>query len=138
MTVESAPVRLRLQSAPRRRLSLPAIFATMRAPAMLLACACTVCALGACSARDADSRVALTADAARELAQAQPGNAQSPPPASAFALASDAASSNPPDGATPAALPANAVRSPEKPSADAAAQAAQNEPLAPPVIHTVD
>jgi len=147
MTVESAPALLPLQSAPRRRLSLPAAFATMRVPAVLLACAAAVCTLGACSARDSDARVALTTSAARELAQAQPGQSQRPQFANAFTLASDAAAANLHDSAFSsandaakdgAALPANAVRSPARSPADASAQAVQIEPLVTPVIHTVD
>ncbi|MCP3716511.1 MULTISPECIES: hypothetical protein [Paraburkholderia] len=147
MTVESAPARLPWQGASRRRLSLPAAFTTMRAPAMLLACAAALCALGACSARDSDARAALTTNAVRELAQAQPGsNPQSPPLANAFTLASDASASNLPDSANSmanagVALPANAVRSPAKPPAGGSAQdtqAAQIEPLVTPVIHTAD
>ncbi|HEY4804434.1 MAG TPA: hypothetical protein VIH96_17610 [Paraburkholderia sp.] len=151
MTVDSAPARLPLQSALRRRLSLPAAFTTMRAPAVLLACTATLCALGACSARDSDARAALTTSAARELAQGQPGHAPRPQLANAFTLASDAAASNPQNSAfssanggadsganSGAALPANTVRSPAGPPADAGAQAAQNEPLVTPVIHTVD
>jgi len=142
MTAESAPALLLLQSAPRRRLSLPAAFTTMHAPAMLLACAAMVCALGACSAREHDARVELTTSAARELAQAQPGHPQGPQLANAFTLSSDTAASNPQDSefstANGAALPANTVRSPARPPADASAQAAQDEPLVTPVIHTVD
>ena len=147
MTVESAPALLPLQSAPRRRLSLPAAFATMRAPAMLLACAAALCMLDACSARDSDARAVLTTNAARELAQAQPGsNPPRPQLANAFTLASDAAASNLPDSANSmanagVALPANAVRSPAKPPAGGSTQdtqAAQIEPLVTPVIHTAD
>jgi hypothetical protein len=147
MTVESAPARLPWQGASRKRLSLPAAFATMRAPAMLLACAAALCTLGACSARDSDTRAALTTNAARELAQAQPGSSpQSPPLANAFTLASDKVASNLPDSANSVAnvgvaLPANAVRSPARPPAGGGAQdaqAAQIEPLVTPVIHTAD
>ncbi|MEM5313562.1 hypothetical protein [Paraburkholderia sp. JHI869] len=147
MTVEFAPARLLLQNASRKRLSLPAAFTTMRASARLLACAAALCSLGACSARDSDARAALTTNAARELAQAQPGShPQSPPLANAFTLASDAGASNFPDSAnrsanSDAALPANAVRSPAKPPAGGSAQdtqAAQIEPLVTPVIHTAD
>lgn len=147
MTVESAPARLPLQSASRKRLSLSAAFASMRAPAMLLACAAALCALGACSAGDGDTRATLTTNAARELAQAQPGSRpQSPPLANAFTLASGTAASNLPDSANSvtnvgAALPANAVRSPAGPPAGGSAQdaqAAQIEPLVTPVIHTAD
>ncbi|QGZ59392.1 hypothetical protein [Paraburkholderia acidiphila] len=147
MTVESAPARLLLQGASRKRLSLPDAFATTRAPAMLLACAAALCTLGACSARDSDTRAALTTNAARELAQAQPGSQlQSPQLANAFTLAPDAAASTLPDSANSVAnagvaLPANAVRSPARPPAIGSqqdAQAAQIEPLVTPVIHTAD
>ena len=147
MTVEFAPALLPLQSAPRRRLSLPTAFTTMLLTAMLLACAATVCSPGACSARDSDARVALTRSAARELAPAPPGHAQSPQLANAFTLASDAAASNHHDselssandaGNSGTVFHANAVRSPARPPADACAQAAQIEPLITPVIHTVD
>ncbi|RAR65759.1 hypothetical protein C7401_10365 [Paraburkholderia unamae] len=141
MTVDSAPVRLLSQSAPRKRLVAPAALITWRLSATLLACAVLGCALGACSERDADARVALSTNAARELAQAQPGHAPSPPLANAINQEAQASPSIPPDGA---ALPADTVRSPARPSDDTgaqsaqSAQAAQNEPLAPPVIHTVD
>jgi hypothetical protein len=155
MTVESAPARLLLHSALRKRLSVPAASTKQRLPAMLLACAAMGCALGGCGASDSDTRVALTTSAARELAQAQPGNSQSAQTAqspqgaqlaNAFTPAADAASSTLPDsansgansGANSAALPAIAVRSPASPPADAGAQGSQNEPLATPVIHTVD
>ncbi|WP_321937951.1 MULTISPECIES: hypothetical protein [unclassified Paraburkholderia] len=147
MTVESAPARLLLPGASRKRLSLPAAFTTMRAPAMLLACAAALATLSACSARDSDTRAALTANAARELAQAQPGShSQSPQLANAFTLASDAPAANLPDSANHAAnagvaLPANAVRSPARPPAGGSAQDAQSaqiEPLVTPVIHTAD
>lgn len=147
MTVESAPARLPMKSASRKRLSLPAAFATMRASAMLLACTAALCALGACSARDSDTRAALTTNATRELAQAQPGGQPpSPPLANAFTLASDPVASTLPDSANSAAnvdeaLPANAVRSPARPPAGGSAQdaqAAQIEPLVTPVIHTAD
>ncbi|MEX3952458.1 hypothetical protein AB4Y40_32445 [Paraburkholderia sp. EG287B] len=147
MTVESAPARLPWQGASRRRLSLPDAFTTMCAPAMLLACAAALCALDACSARDSDARAALTTNAARELAQAQPGSTPPRPQlANAFTLASDAGASNLPDSANSmanagVALPANAVRSPAKPPAGGSAQdtqAAQIEPLVTPVIHTAD
>ncbi|WP_395063092.1 hypothetical protein [Paraburkholderia silvatlantica] len=147
MTVESAPARQLLAGASRKRLSLPAAFATMRAPAMLLACATALCAFGACSARDSDARAALTTNAARELAQTRPGsNPSSPPLADAFTLASDAGASNLPDSANSlanagVALPANAVRSPAKLPAGGTArdtQAAQIEPLVTPVIHSAD
>ncbi|WP_343672676.1 hypothetical protein [Paraburkholderia heleia] len=146
MTVESAPARLLLAGGSRRRLSRPAAFTTMRAPAMLLACA-ALYTLGACSARDGDTRAALTTNAARELAQAQPGgDPQHPPLANAFTLAPDAGASNLPDSANSTAnagvaLPANAVRSPAKAPASGSArdtQAAQIEPLVTPVIHTAD
>lgn len=143
MTVESAPARLLLAGASRKRLSLPDAFTTMRSLAMLLAWTAALGTLGACSARDSDTRAALTTNAARELAQAQPGGApQSPRLANAFTLASDAAASNLPDSANAgAALPANAVRSPARPPAGGGlqdAQAAQIEPLVTPVIHTAD
>ncbi|WP_322029146.1 hypothetical protein [Paraburkholderia sp. J76] len=141
MTVESAPARLLLRGAARKRLSPPAALATKRAPAALLACAAVLCTLGACSARDSDTRAALTTNAARELAQAQPGGQpQRPPLASAFTPASEAqALPDRTDG--DAALPANAVRSPAQPPASAGApdtQAAQIEPLVTPVIHIAD
>ena len=142
MTVEFAPARLPWQSASRLRLGAPASFMALRIPATLLTCMAAACSLGACSARDGDARVALTTSAARELAQGQPGNARSPALANAFTLASDTASSNPPDqansGATSAALTALAVRSPAKPPAGESAQGAQDEPLATPVIHSAD
>jgi hypothetical protein len=141
MTVESAPARLPLQSASRLGLGAPSAFAKTRVAAVLLAWA-AACTLGACGERDSGARVALTTNAARELAQTQPGNARGPALANAFALASDTASSNPPDsansGANSAALPALAVRSPATPVAGDTAQGSQNEPLAPPVIHTAD
>lgn len=143
MTVESAPAHLLLPGASRRRLSQPAAFTTLRAPSLLLACAAALCTLGACSARDGDARATLTTNAARELAQAQPGSTPpSAPLANAFTLASDAGASNFPNSAnSDAALPANAVRSPAKPPAGGSAQdtqAAQIEPLVTPVIHTAD
>lgn len=146
MTVESAPVRPLWRSALRKRLSASPAFSTVRLPFMLLACAATGCvlgALGACSERESDTRVALTTSAARELAQVQPGNSQRPPLANAFTLASDAASSNSPDpansGANGAALPALAVRSPARPpGAGTGAQGLQDAPLATPEIHTAD
>jgi hypothetical protein len=142
MTVEFAPARLPWQSASRNRLGGPAAFMASRIPATLLMCMATACALSGCGAHDDDARVALSTSAARELAQTQPGNARSPALANAFTLASDTASSNPPDqansGATNAALTALAVRSPAKPPAGESAQGAQDEPLATPVIHSAD
>jgi hypothetical protein len=142
MTVEFAPARLPWQSASRNCLGGPDAFMALRVPIMLLTCVAAACTLGACGERDGDARVALTTSAARELAQAQPGNARSPALANAFTLASDAASSNPPDpansGAMSPALSALAVRSPAKPPAGESAQGAQDEPLVTPVIHSAD
>jgi hypothetical protein len=156
MTVESAPARVLLHSALRKRLSVPVAFTKPCLPATLLACVAVGCALGGCGASDSDARAALTTSAARELAQAQPGSPQSaqsthsPQLANAFTPAPDATSSNLPDSeksgaksgannaTNNAALTALAVRSPASPSADASAQGSQNEPLATPVIHTVD
>lgn len=158
MTVEFAPARELLRNAPRKRLGVAWVGAHWRAVVMLIACVCAAlatCALGACSGRDGDARVSLTAGASRELADngesggASPSFSPSPSTSASTGASSfgDNADSNPD-------LPANTVRSPAKPFAAATAspgaqdpnaaqdaqdaQTAQNAPLAPPVFHTAD
>jgi hypothetical protein len=146
MTVELAPRRLPVRSAPGKRLHAPGTFTKMRIPGMLLACAGAVCAIGGCGGRDSDMRATLTSGAARELAQLQPDAqagthslaAQRPPLEGGFAPASDAASSNPVDSANSAACCAIAVRSPARPPVGASASGSQDEPLVTPVIHTAE
>lgn len=134
MTVDFVPARLRIRSAPRKRLSLPGVLLVGVMVAVV------ACANSACSDRADDARAALTTSAARELAQTQPM------PEPAFQ-----APSNSPDSAHSAngsdAITALAIRSPAHASASpggasdadtAANNATRDAPLAPPEIHTAD
>lgn len=136
MTVESAPARELSRLAPRKRWE-PHARAHWRAALMLFACACTALATGAltgCGDRPGDARVALTANAARELADTQ-STAQTNAPAASFGSPSTAAPSpsfaDSSQSADPGvALPANTVRSPAKPFAISAQADAQADPQA--------
>ncbi|QGZ64865.1 hypothetical protein [Paraburkholderia acidisoli] len=142
MTVESAPAHELSRLAPRQPLRKrlePQARAHWRAALMLFACACTAlatCAITGCGDRPGDARVALTANAARELADTQttaPGSAHAafgaPSPGATSASFADSSQSAD-SGVT---LPANTVRSPAKPFAidtqgNAPANAGANAP----------
>ena len=151
MTVEFASARSRSSGALRKRLNAPGGLTKIGLRALLVAYAGIACAIGGCGERNRDAGAKLTANAARELARIEPGkqtdthstSPQQPLPGGAVSLASqaassDPASSNPADSANSAALPAIAIRSPAKPPAGVGASGSQQEPLATPVIHTVD
>ncbi|MBB3261442.1 hypothetical protein F4827_006279 [Paraburkholderia bannensis] len=152
MTVEFVPARPRERSAPRKRLSLRGVVLVSAMAAWV------TCAMGACSDRADDARVALTTSAARELAQTQPAPAISATPAPqqgaaslADAISTSSVSQDSANGS--AAISAQAIRSPARApappdgasgadslnsGADLANSATSNAPLAPPEIHTAD